>query len=417
MANLLKTDEDIVTTGTISGSNLSGTNTGDQTIVLTGDITGSGTGSFATTLATVTVPKGGTGKTSNTAYAVLCGGTTTTAALQSVAALGSSGNVLTSNGAGALPTFQAPAGGGITALTGDVTASGSGSVVATIANNAVTLAKMATQAANTILANNTAGAAIPAAVAISASRIVGRGSSGNIAGLTAGTGITIGASSISTTAFTQILKKYYNINGSYTPTAGMKYVTFESIGGGAGGGGAAGGVTTAAAGGGGGGGGYGITTESASLVNALLPITLTIGAGGAGGAAGANDGSDGGDTLVVGTGATQICVGGGGYAGTGGAGLTITGATAGGVGGLASDVADMEASGGAGSPGIVLANTGIGGAGGSSYLSGPGPSSINTVGSVDVSAFGVGGGGAGATSTSHAGANGLQGIIIITEYI
>lgn len=39
--------------GAISASNLSGTNTGDQTITLTGDITGSGTGSFATTLATV----------------------------------------------------------------------------------------------------------------------------------------------------------------------------------------------------------------------------------------------------------------------------------------------------------------------------------------------------------------------------
>lgn len=39
--------------GAISASNLSGTNTGDQTITLTGDITGSGTGSFVTTLATV----------------------------------------------------------------------------------------------------------------------------------------------------------------------------------------------------------------------------------------------------------------------------------------------------------------------------------------------------------------------------
>ena len=40
-------------TGTIAASNLSGTNTGDQTITLTGDVTGSGTGSFATILATV----------------------------------------------------------------------------------------------------------------------------------------------------------------------------------------------------------------------------------------------------------------------------------------------------------------------------------------------------------------------------
>lgn len=39
--------------GTLSASNLSGTNTGDQTITLTGDVTGSGTGSFAATLAPI----------------------------------------------------------------------------------------------------------------------------------------------------------------------------------------------------------------------------------------------------------------------------------------------------------------------------------------------------------------------------
>lgn len=38
--------------------NLSGTNTGDQTITLTGDITGTGTGSFATTLANTAVAAG-----------------------------------------------------------------------------------------------------------------------------------------------------------------------------------------------------------------------------------------------------------------------------------------------------------------------------------------------------------------------
>lgn len=36
--------------GEISAANLSGTNTGDQTITLTGDVTGTGTGSFATTI-------------------------------------------------------------------------------------------------------------------------------------------------------------------------------------------------------------------------------------------------------------------------------------------------------------------------------------------------------------------------------
>lgn len=52
------------------------------------------------------VASGGTGVASNTAYAVLTGGTTSTGAVQSVASVGTSGQVLTSNGAGALPSFQ-----------------------------------------------------------------------------------------------------------------------------------------------------------------------------------------------------------------------------------------------------------------------------------------------------------------------
>lgn len=60
------------------------------------------------------VSGGGTGAGSFTAYAVLCGGTTSTGAFQSVASVGTSGQVLTSNGAGALPTFQTAAGGGLT---------------------------------------------------------------------------------------------------------------------------------------------------------------------------------------------------------------------------------------------------------------------------------------------------------------
>lgn len=60
---------------------------------------------------TLTVPNGGTGVASTTAYAVVCGGTTSTGALQSIAGVGTAGQILTSNGAGALPTFQAaPAG-------------------------------------------------------------------------------------------------------------------------------------------------------------------------------------------------------------------------------------------------------------------------------------------------------------------
>jgi hypothetical protein len=66
------------------------------------------------------VTEGGTGASSQTAYAVLAGGTTSTGAYQSVASVGSSGQVLTSNGAGALPTFQTPAAGGTTIPAGTV---------------------------------------------------------------------------------------------------------------------------------------------------------------------------------------------------------------------------------------------------------------------------------------------------------
>ncbi len=60
----------------------------------------------------LTVANGGTGDATLTPYAVLTGGTTATGALQSIASVGTSGQVLTSNGAGALPTFQASGGGG-----------------------------------------------------------------------------------------------------------------------------------------------------------------------------------------------------------------------------------------------------------------------------------------------------------------
>lgn len=46
------TPTSINSSGTVVGSNLSGTNTGDQTITLTGGVTGSGTGSFAATVIT-----------------------------------------------------------------------------------------------------------------------------------------------------------------------------------------------------------------------------------------------------------------------------------------------------------------------------------------------------------------------------
>jgi hypothetical protein len=80
--------------------------TGTQTLTnktLTSPTINGGTWTGGTDLA---IADGGTGRSSHTAYAVLCGGTTATGAQQSIASVGSSGQVLTSNGAAALPTFQ-----------------------------------------------------------------------------------------------------------------------------------------------------------------------------------------------------------------------------------------------------------------------------------------------------------------------
>lgn len=62
---------------------------------------------------TLGVDQGGTGLATTTAYSVVFTGTTSTGNFQASAGPGTSGHVLTSNGAGALPTFQAPAASGV----------------------------------------------------------------------------------------------------------------------------------------------------------------------------------------------------------------------------------------------------------------------------------------------------------------
>jgi hypothetical protein len=112
---------------------LTGTNSGDQTITLTGDVTGSGTGSFAATIANNAVT---VGKMQQVATGTVLGRTTA-----------GTGNVevLTTIPSAAMP-----------AHTGDVTSS-AGSTALSIANNAVTNAKLAQVATATIKGRTTAG--------------------------------------------------------------------------------------------------------------------------------------------------------------------------------------------------------------------------------------------------------------------
>lgn len=71
-----------------------------------GIVSYNGAGSFSALANPLTVANGGFGVSSNTAYAVLCGGTSTTNPVQSVASVGTSGQKLVSNGTSSLPTFQ-----------------------------------------------------------------------------------------------------------------------------------------------------------------------------------------------------------------------------------------------------------------------------------------------------------------------
>lgn len=119
----------------------------------------------------ISVVEGGTGDASLTAYSVICGGTAATNPVQSVASLGNAGEVLTSNGAAALPTWQAAAAGGITTINGDsgsvtgatITLSGGGYNVAgktvTFSGSVATMNLNTTDAAhNTMIGKNTGGA-------------------------------------------------------------------------------------------------------------------------------------------------------------------------------------------------------------------------------------------------------------------
>lgn len=152
---------------------------GTTTTVLHGNAAGAPTfGAVSLTAdvsGTLPVANGGTNNTTFTAYAVLCAGTTATGAFQNVSGVGTSGQVLTSNGAAALPTWQA-AGGGITNSTVHLTGvSGRGStgscVIGIWTNNSTTGSSLtyATSATNgdTITVNTTGLYAISCSFAYS----------------------------------------------------------------------------------------------------------------------------------------------------------------------------------------------------------------------------------------------------------
>jgi len=272
------------------------------------------------------VKSGGSGLNSTTAYAVICSGTTSTGSLQQVSGLGTSGQILTSQGAGSLPHW--------TTVTGAA-------------------------------------------------------------------------------GFSTVNVQVFTANGTYTPTANMKYCIVECVGGGGGGGGAGGSIVAGA--GGGGSGAYVRKVFAAATIGASQ--TVTIGGGGAGGAgAGGGTGSTGGNTTL---GALLTANGGVGGVGTGGSPPNIGGSGGTGSGG------DLNMTGGSGVNGAESTSAVstvamlLSGYGGSSPL-GWGGTAKAQAGAAGAVGTGYGAGGSGGnetTSTTRAGGAGIAGIIVITEFI
>jgi hypothetical protein len=304
------------------------------------------------------------------------------------------------------------------ALTGDVTNT-AGSLSTTIANGAVSNAKMANMAANTVKGNNTGSAATPidltAAQVNAMLPLFGTTSNGLAPSSGGGTLNYLRADGAWVAppgaGMSQVKIVKFTASGTYTPSAGMKYCTLEAIGGGAGGAGVSGSAGVYVGCGGGGSGGYSRLVASAATIG--VSQTVTIGAGGGGGVGNAS-GSAGGTTSVG-----SICIANGGQGG-----LSNANSYAGGTGGAAAGaVGDLTFAGAPGVSGMNSASWLNGGVGGSSAFGGGGLGgtslSSGAANGSNASNYGSGGGGGAVlnSATTANGGAGSAGLVIVTEYI
>jgi hypothetical protein len=216
---------------------------------------------------------------------------------------------------------------------------------------------------------------------------------------------------IQTTYFKTVNTLIINSNTTYTPSAGTKAYRVEVIGSGGGGAGCA--STTSNSGGGGGGGGY----SQSYFETFPLPtgVTVTIGTGGTGGAAGLNNGSQGSTTSF---GAYISVPGGEGGISRQHAGATAIDTSDGGAGSLGTggDSNKRGCNGGNGYCYLTGASLCLGGSGGGGYLGLGARIGVSAVATLTTDAN-TGAGGAGSAGANLAGANGSDGLVIITEYI
>jgi len=327
------------------------------------------------------VPAGGTANSSFTAFTPIIGGTTATGALQSVASLGVSGQVLTSNGAGVAPTFQA-AGSGVLPVPGGGTGDTSFTAYAVVTGGITSVDPLQTVASlgttNQVLTSQGAGL------------------------------LPIWANNEAGTGFTSIVSQVFTGSGTYFPTTNMKFCIVEAVGGAG-----AGGSTTNNPGtlGAGGAGSAGYCRKVISAATIGVSQVVTIGAGGV--AVPGFNGTNGTNTTF---GAILTA------SGSGGGGGSITGANPG-IGGLAGtatggDVNVPGRKGGNGLTGPNTTNVFMGGSGGDTMYGHGGVGGISISAATAGSGYGSGGGGAGTGGAAGGdGGSGASGIVIVTEYV
>lgn len=137
--------------------------------VINGGALGTPSSATLTNATGLPVAGGGTGVATLTAYAPVFGGTTGTGAVQS-GTVGTTGQVLTSNGAGVLPTFQAISGTVSDGDKGDITVSAGGATY-TIDNDVVSNAKLANMATKTYKGRTSGSTGDPEDVAAATLRV------------------------------------------------------------------------------------------------------------------------------------------------------------------------------------------------------------------------------------------------------
>jgi hypothetical protein len=381
-ANITATSNSTLTT--LSNLSLTGT-----------QVTGNISGNAANVTGTVAVANGGTGDASLTAYAVLTGGTTSTGALQQVSGLGTAGQVLTSNGASALPTWQlakdiswqAVQTSNFNAVVGDgyPVNTTSGAITATL--------PASPSAGNIVMFLDYAGT-------FGTNNLTIANNGNNINGIASNVVITTNRESIGLVYIdaTQGWIPYDGFN-TMTPKSAVYSVQYLVVAGGGGGNSP-------------GPGGAGGLLQGTSTLNASTVYTITVGGGGAGASSG--NATTGSNSVLSGSGFSTVTALGGGfgaaYPNTGGSGGSGGGGTngnnpgsgtggQGNAGGSGSTSGTGAAGGGGGAGAVGVAGTsGVGGNGG-----------IGVASSITGTSTFYAGGGGGATGGSTQGSGGTGG--------